>query len=528
MKYKLFISAAGKGGRVSGLAAQFGFPLINKSLLPINYEAVISKIIDKYPKNLEIIIALGHQKELVKNFIKIRHSDRKIKFVIINKYFGKGSGPGFTLYQCRKYLQCPFIYSACDTIVTENIPLPKNNWLGVAKVKDPERFLVIEKKKSDNLNFLYDKKRKIEIDEKKTDFNAFIGLAGIYDYKNFWQGFLNNKQLVSNELQVSNGLNYILSNAKIKKFTWFDTGTDESYLNTLKYFKDNTLRKPNTCVYLSKQKVIKYFSDKKTVTKLKKRSNYLNKFSPRSVKSKLNFLHYDYAEGRLLSDLSMKDFKYLIIEMNKKFWDLKKNINIKNFKKKCFNFYKNKTFSRVNLLLNKGVVYDDIPIINNVKVNKIFNLLNKVDWLRLSQGTPSNFHGDFQPENIIIRKKNITLIDWREDFDGNKKFGDIYYDFAKLDHALFVNGEIIRQKKYSVKINKKNIKYSIKTRKKLLDFQNYFHEYLLKNKFDLYKVKLLSSLIYLNIAALHDYPYNEFLFYHGKYKLSKLLRTKWQ
>ena len=44
MEYKLFISAAGRGTRVAGLNA------INKSLLPINYEAVISKIIDSYPK----------------------------------------------------------------------------------------------------------------------------------------------------------------------------------------------------------------------------------------------------------------------------------------------------------------------------------------------------------------------------------------------------------------------------------------------------------------------------------------------
>ena len=50
-------------------------------------------------------------------------------------------------------------------------------------VKNTERFLIIEKKKSDNMYFLYDKKRKIEIDKKKKQFNAFIGLAGIKDYK---------------------------------------------------------------------------------------------------------------------------------------------------------------------------------------------------------------------------------------------------------------------------------------------------------------------------------------------------------
>ena len=72
MKYKLFISAAGRGTRIGGLTA------INKSLLPINYEAVISKIIESYPKNLEIVIALGHEKEIVKNYDARARDDRKL------------------------------------------------------------------------------------------------------------------------------------------------------------------------------------------------------------------------------------------------------------------------------------------------------------------------------------------------------------------------------------------------------------------------------------------------------------------
>ena len=122
-----------------------------------------------------------------------------------------------------------------------------------------------------------------------------------------------------------------------------------------------------------------------------------------------------------------------------------------------------------------------------------------------------------------MKNKKITLIDWREDFDGNENVGDIYYDFAKLDHALLVNGEIIRNKKYNVKISKTNVNYIISTKKNLINFQNYFYKYLTKNGYDLYKVKLLSSLIYLNIATLHDYPYNELLFYHGKLSLTKIL-----
>ena len=191
-------------------------------------------------------------------------------------------------------------------------------------------------------------------------------------------------------------------------------------------------------------------------------------------------------------------------------------MNIKKFKNNCLNFYKNKTISRIDNLLNQRIVNDNLKYINNYKVLKIKDLLKKINWKKLSIGIPSNFHGDFQPENIVMKNRQITLIDWREDFDGNEKVGDVYYDFAKLEHALIVNGEIIRNKKYNVKIKNNKVKYKIASKENLISFRNYFHEYLNKNKYDVNKVKLLSSLIYLNIAPLHDYPYNEFLFYHGK------------
>ena len=182
-----------------------------------------------------------------------------------------------------------------------------------------------------------------------------------------------------------------------------------------------------------------------------------------------------------------------------------------------------KTISRINNLLSQRIVNDNLRFINNYKVEKINDLLRKVNWNKLANGVPSNFHGDFQPENIIMKNKKITLIDWREDFGGNENVGDIYYDFAKLEHALLINGEIIRNKKYNVKIKKDKIKYKIIYKKNLINFRNYFHKYLIQNNYDLNKVKLLSSLIYLNIAPLHDYPYNEFLFYHGKLSLTKVL-----
>jgi CTP:phosphocholine cytidylyltransferase-like protein len=59
MKKKLFISTAGIGSRVAGLGI-----VPNKSLLPINYEAIITKILDKFDNDIEVVIAVGHNANL--------------------------------------------------------------------------------------------------------------------------------------------------------------------------------------------------------------------------------------------------------------------------------------------------------------------------------------------------------------------------------------------------------------------------------------------------------------------------------
>ena len=102
--YKVCITAAGLGSRISSIAN------INKALLPINQGSIISKIIDKFPKNVEFVIAVGYQKEKIVNFLNIAHKNRKIKIVEVKNYEGKGSGPGFTMLQCEKYLKSPFIF----------------------------------------------------------------------------------------------------------------------------------------------------------------------------------------------------------------------------------------------------------------------------------------------------------------------------------------------------------------------------------------------------------------------------------
>lgn len=517
MKKKLFISTAGIGSRVSGLGL-----VPNKSMLPINYEAIITKILDKFDNNIQVIVAIGHQGELVKNFIKLAHPEKKITFVKVDKYTGHGSGAGYTLKYCKKYLQCPFIYTACDTITIERPKFEKFNWVGISKTRITERFLIFDKKsKYSGFNF-FNKKRYFEISKTKKVFDAFIGLANIYDYKLFWKGFEANSQLADNELQFSNGLYYLSNKIKLKKFQWLDTGTNESYIDTLNYFKDRTQRKTGEIVYIIKNRVIKYFSDKKKCIKLKKRSQDLKLSGPKIINSPDNFLVYEYVKGKHLTEVNERLFIKFLENLKQNFW-LKKKINKKIFKSRCKKFYKEKTFKRVELALNQNPNIDKVYKINGKKIPSIYKLLNKVKWDSISNGIPVNFHGDLQPENVIVTKDNrFKLIDWRTDFS-DLSLGDIYYEFSKLNHMLTINTRKVLEGKINVNYKNNNeVVYSFHKRKRLLNFQKILYRFIDKNNYDLKKVKFLTALIYLNISKFYNNPYSELLFFHGKYQLYKL------
>ena len=134
-KYKVCILAAGVGSRMGKLSQH-----INKAILPINSKAVISHIIEKFDKDIEFVVAVGHKKETVVEYIQLAHSDRKVNFVEVDKYFGPGTGPGYSLSACKELLQTPFIFFAADTIVLEDIPSLEKNWFC-----DPKQIISLRK-----------------------------------------------------------------------------------------------------------------------------------------------------------------------------------------------------------------------------------------------------------------------------------------------------------------------------------------------------------------------------------------------
>lgn len=224
MYYKVCILAAGSGGRMGDFVKYF-----NKAFLPVKGKPTICHIIEKIPENIEIVIALGYKKESLKAYLETAYPPRKFTFVEVDKYKGEGTGPGYSLLQCKDHLQCPFIYESVDTLFRENLPEPDKNWFGVAKVLNTKRFSSVKVENG----------KIVRIDDKVETNNkyAFIGLAGIYDYEYFWNTLEKNKRLVGGEIQVSNGFIFLIEKDLYPKiFTWFDTGTPKAYSYTIKNY----------------------------------------------------------------------------------------------------------------------------------------------------------------------------------------------------------------------------------------------------------------------------------------------------
>lgn len=510
---QVFIPTAGLGTRLKDKTNN-----LNKSLLDINYTPIISHIIEKFPNNTKFTVALGYKGDQVKQYLKIVYKNKKINFVNIYPFKGPKSGLGLTLIKSKKYLHKPFIFISCDTLVQNKIKDIKDNWIGYSNKKSGKNYRSIESKNN----------QLIKINEKNNKFKnkkTYIGLCYIKDYKKFWKFTKTNFNQSKNQGEVA-GLNYLAKEKRIytKKFDWNDVGNISEYYKTKsRYLKSNLpviLPKNNESIWFVNSLVVKYSLNKEFIKKRVLRSKLLKNFVPKIINQSKNMYAYKYIDGKIMSkNLNLNNFKKLLSFLSK-FWKKNSSKNQKKFRSNCLNFYKRKTLNRIKMFNKRYKYKDKVNNINNVKVEKLNKLMNKIEWTRLSNGISSRFHGDLHFENIIINKNSFKLLDWRQDFEKDLKSGDLYYDLAKLMHGIIVDHNQVKKNNFKVEVKGNKINISIKKTKNHKICLKYFEQWILDNGFDLIKVRIITALIYLNIAPLHHYPYSLFLYYLGKKMLS--------
>ena len=65
--------------------------------------------------------------------------------------------------------------------------------------------------------------------------------------------------------------------------------------------------------------------------------------------------------------------------------------------------------------------------------------MKMINYEKLSNINP-NFHSWYlHLRSIYNQRKSFSLIDWRSDFAGKLKYGDKYYDLAKLYGGLLMD-----------------------------------------------------------------------------------------
>lgn len=517
MKFKVLITTSGIGSRLGDFTK-----FTNKTLLRIGKQPVLSHIIERYPVDTNFVITLGYFGEQIKNFLELAYPNRNFEFVEVDKFQGEGSSLLYSMFCAKEKLQLPFIFHASDTIVQDIIPSPEYNWNAGYAGSGSSHYTSFDVK-GDNVSIFYEK------GNISPDF-LHIGIVGINNYKLFWE--------LTEEILEENDYNNALSDVdvltkfikindlRLKEFnTWFDIGNVEKIKEAKAFFSDadfHVLDKVSESIFELDGNIIKFFFDDEVCQNRVKRTTFLNGIVPTISGSRPNFYKYNYVEGNLFSKIAnLSNFEFFLDWSFDNLWKSVSNIDQLDFEKRTYDFYYNKTIKRINEFQNSRGIIDKVDNINGFEIPSLKELLQSIDFVKISKCNPTTFHGDFILDNVISQNKfEYKLIDWRQDFGGQIEAGDQYYDLAKLSHNLVVNHEMIDDNNFMVKINNdSSIIVNIHRPQTLVECENVYFKYLENINLDVNKIKLLRAIIWLNMSPLHHHPFDMFLYYFGKYNL---------
>ena len=495
MKPALCILAAGLGTRLENLSEH-----INKGLLPLDNRAIISHMIDKAREEYEIVIALGYKGNMIKEYCEAAHPERNFIFVEVDKYHGPGTGPSYSINKCREYLQRPFIWAAVDTIITDKLPAIDTNWLGVYPTGIPELYATIDA--------LGDKVINLKNKDKKGYNNAFIGLAGVYDYKTFWE-----------ELDVSSGE---IVSAYYNSNKYSNIKAKNIFEKSIQY----CIPKVNgEFLYKVGDTYVKLSPDENFIQDRIRRAKNLNGLVPPVTYKGKNLYSYKWVDGKTLYNLNKIDiFKEFLSFAKEKLWKVE-NINKHVFNETCKSFYYDKTKSRLKAFLSKREdSFRGGHTVNGLDTEPIDTLLSNFPWNKIYDGIPTKmFHGDFHFDHVVYgADKNFYLLDWRQDFAGTDT-GDVYYDLSKMYGGILMCYELMKKNEnFSCSMEQSVVTYTYKSVPELDKFKPIYEKWIIDNGYDLDKVKLITSLIYLNMAPLHEKEFGDMLFFRSKKLLQEI------
>lgn len=257
-----------------------------------------------------------------------------------------------------------------------------------------------------------------------------------------------------------------------------------------------------------------------------------------SENKKLPWIKYEAISGKtihqtLFSLATKMDYEAICLAYKKFFLvcnSIKpKNLDVKYWKNNLIKFYLDKTISRIKEISNLDHLSfffkNNFITINKNKYPSVKTIIkylidqkkklekstnnnkpNKIAWICTPTKDRICFcHGDVVFSNVFafFDRATLKVIDPRGSFGDDKKYGDIYYDYAKIYQCLYGYYDYIIEDKFRYKITNKHLEYKIYTTQRIFDLQDVFNEDAFIKK-TAKEIKLIESLQFLSMVALHN------------------------
>lgn len=492
----VLILAAGYGRRMGSFSR-----LVNKSLVPYDNKPLISHIMDKFPGDTKFVIAVGNLGHQVKKYVSHVHAEKNVIFVDIPNFDEGTTGPATTIRYCAEYLPHGFLCITCDTLF-EFSYLDKldHNWIAVSPVDSSvsQDYCWIQRDGA-AIVAVHNKIKSLHA------VDAFIGLMYVND----------SKFIFDLEQRNAKDIYEGFDNLNLKAYTvksWKDFGTYDKWKHLSEGLAEVSFPKPDELFYHDNDKIIKFTTNVALAEAREHRARLNPECMPTDVTHSGNFLFYNYIPGETLyTCLTPELFVKFLDWAETKLW--KPAETSSDTFGVADSFYRMKTLDRLEKFRIKYSTWSEMLIVNGRNVKYIEEYIENIDSTWLASKTKWCFiHGDMQFDNIIYDKEadKFTAIDWRPDFAGSY-YGDMYYDLAKMLGGLYLSYKSVKEDMLSYEETDDQAIINIPSVENVEVYVRALEEWVMKHGLDWNKVKTLVPVIYLNMAPLHEPPFDKYL-----------------